>query len=734
MKKIKLFALGSLLICLSAFIFVGCNKKTKTPAPPIVPVESVVNPVLLNRSYEVGQELSDITIALSSGDTAGTIAWKNKDYTMKLGQNTCDWIFIPSDVKKYKPAEGQLQIFGREKIYFKLLISNKNLVYGNSYSFDLRATDVPLDDNGGSVTGGDYNEYSITYCRYYDNSIVYEELGTYVPQESGEYLLIVKHNGEDFGSFDMDLRYWKETKGVSEDLAKKPMNATDSDSHYSVNVSITSTAYTGAETENCSILYDIDPKDSNEFELKINGWKYKSYDPIFNTPYIEDENGNRLDIAVEYSYSRGNVPVGVEELKDKGVGTYKVKAKIEDSNYTTRTIEENFEINKADRNCELSMESWTYGETANNWVLSPAIMGETISRNVTYLYKATNEWKADKPTEAGSYKVKVIIYGSTNYNDFEKSVDFEIYKAKIGVTDLTLANKEVKYTGSVPIITFDNIPENCSCVINDLTEVNVGVYNKTATITSNNNNYKVVTTDDTDGIVEKTFTLTIWADLPEITTMTYDAATGFTVEIDGLTKDTDYTLSWEYKANEGGTYVQATEFTADGYYKVTATGNGTTYRGTVSKEFIVSTEPVVTTASVASLTELEEALANANITTINLTAAIEVNKDLDLLNKTVNGSASLTINGDVTISNGTVNCHIVCDSGEIVLSSLTLVYIEVVGNVTLEISNSNFVSSEVIISDSTTNNNEIILTSCTLNDGEIDESKIDVTNATVTIE
>ena len=72
----------------------------------------------------------------------------------------------------------------------------------------------------------------------------------------------------------------------------------------------------------------------------------------------------------------------------------------------------------------VSIEGWTYGETAN----APTVSGNTSGGAVTYTYSDTQDgtYTADVPTAAGTYYVKATIAATADYNAAVATTSFEI--------------------------------------------------------------------------------------------------------------------------------------------------------------------------------------------------------------------------------------------------------------------------------------------------------------------
>ncbi len=112
-------------------------------------------------------------------------------------------------------------------------------------------------------------------------------------------------------------------------------------------------------------------------------------------------------------------------------GKYTVKVTAGGSStdvWTSNAI--NVTITKANGTASVSMEGWTYGETAK----TPVPTSETNGTNgVTYLYKVKDAddstYSATVPTNVGSYMVKATFPATDNYNETTATADFVIAQA-----------------------------------------------------------------------------------------------------------------------------------------------------------------------------------------------------------------------------------------------------------------------------------------------------------------
>lgn len=94
------------------------------------------------------------------------------------------------------------------------------------------------------------------------------------------------------------------------------------------------------------------------------------------------------------------------------------------------TITTTFEIVKGTFTPTVSIDGWTYGETAN----TPSVSDNASGGDVTYTYtvKGEDDYSADVPTNAGNYTVQATIAATGNYESVEATTDFTISPKSLG--------------------------------------------------------------------------------------------------------------------------------------------------------------------------------------------------------------------------------------------------------------------------------------------------------------
>ena len=107
-------------------------------------------------------------------------------------------------------------------------------------------------------------------------------------------------------------------------------------------------------------------------------------------------------------------------------------------------------IDKAEISPKVSIEGWTYGQTAN----SPSIDASTNpgGGEVKYLYKAVNAedstYETRVPSESGGFTVMAIVTETDNYKGGSGTADFEIAKASPKMVTEPTAKSGLVYNGS----------------------------------------------------------------------------------------------------------------------------------------------------------------------------------------------------------------------------------------------------------------------------------------------
>ena len=143
--------------------------------------------------------------------------------------------------------------------------------------------------------------------------------------------------------------------------------------------------------------------------------------------WYKDVNGNEtLELNTDKQISNNKSTLELADVSDSGM--YWVLVNDGSSTKTSNAI--NVTITKANGTASVSMEGWTYGETAK----TPVPTSETNGTNgVTYQYKVKGAndgtYSTTVPTNVGSYTVKATFPATDNYKEVTATADFVIAQA-----------------------------------------------------------------------------------------------------------------------------------------------------------------------------------------------------------------------------------------------------------------------------------------------------------------
>lgn len=158
---------------------------------------------------------------------------------------------------------------------------------------------------------------------------------------------------------------------------------------------------------------------------------------IFGTASVEN---------VTVKVMKGDVEIsGDTTVSDASVYTVTAEA---NANYVFAegtTTEYTFEITKAPITLSVSVDGWTYGDTAK----APVVSGNEGGGDVTYSYEGTGdtvyEASATAPANAGTYSLEITVAETANYQGGSASCEFTIEKAVVTVPTI----EDKAYTGEI---------------------------------------------------------------------------------------------------------------------------------------------------------------------------------------------------------------------------------------------------------------------------------------------
>lgn len=245
--------------------------------------------------------------------------------------------------------------------------------------------------------------------------------------------------------------------------------------------------YTGTLTKTFTIA-----KASIEFSVGIDGWTYGTYSDEVNIPYTEGLED--LDVMPTYTYKAKNAADNTyTETVPTDAGDYVIRATVaETANYAAGEATAEFTIGKAELgNVNVTIEGWTYGDTAK----TPVVNGNIGKGAETFEYASQNavaeNWTTTVPTDAGSYLIKATIAETANYLGTTVRSNFTIQQASLSAVVIAdIADQD--YTGSqiTPDITVTfngNVVDASEYTVNYGENTNVG--QGTVTLATTNKNF-----------------------------------------------------------------------------------------------------------------------------------------------------------------------------------------------------------------------------------------------------
>ena len=356
--------------------------------------------------------------------------------------------------------------------------------------------------------------------------------------------------------------------------------------------------YTGSATKS----FAITKIQLEDLSVSLEGWTYGEQ-PEEIEPEIEGYEGEG-DINFYFKAQNADDNTYTTAVPEDA-GTYTIKVVVEDE-HASGSATADFTIAKASlTNLAVSLEGWTYGETAN----TPVVTGNTGEGTVTVTYKGANDatFSETMPTYAGTHTIKATVGETTNYKSGEDTSTFTIAKADMSM--VSVSYEDLVYNGEAQqLFTVNNVPENATvkyiCQETDdpnemICDPNENQYSTTVPSATEVGYYaifyKIEGTNNYNGTqASKTYCVQI---VPaEITSMTLDkeslsyTGTAQTVTITSVKAGTDDSLdvpSTGYTVTLDGVTVTG-DITAKDVkeYTVAVTGKGN-FTGTVSATFTI---------------------------------------------------------------------------------------------------------------------------------------------------
>ena len=184
-------------------------------------------------------------------------------------------------------------------------------------------------------------------------------------------------------------------------------------------------------TDNYNITYNTGNLTITAASMEVSATGYSgTYDGSAHGITVTGPEGS----TVSYGTVSGNYDLDASpEYTD--AGEYTVYYKVEKENCDPVTGSANVVIAQAGISPSVTLEGWTYGETAN----TPSVTGNEGNGTVNYEYYTDNactEPVDGVPSNAGTYYVKAIIGETANYESDYATAEFTIEKMAVTITAL----------------------------------------------------------------------------------------------------------------------------------------------------------------------------------------------------------------------------------------------------------------------------------------------------------
>ena len=320
----------------------------------------------------------------------------------------------------------------------------------------------------------------------------------------------------------------------------------------------------------------ITGEETYELDLAIDSWTYGE-SPC--TPSVIGYEGNSSDLSITYMYYNSENKLMTSSPATFDAGEYTVRAKITILNAFEVEIWKEFEIESLlIDDFELSINNWGYGE----YKQIPQVRADLVGYvKFSYSNSENGTYTQTVPEDAGTYYVKAEISGTNNFYGESEPVEFRIEKAYR--TGIYILIDSINY--GEELVPARLSVENLGNVVFKYTVR--GSDDWTSNLPSQAGNYEVkVIIPESNNYKETEFSkefkisrIDLTEEIEDIEGATYTGSSQVpNFEIDGLSLETDYQVSWKWKnlVSDDSYYIplntDANNFVLAGYYKATITG------------------------------------------------------------------------------------------------------------------------------------------------------------------
>ncbi len=336
-----------------------------------------------------------------------------------------------------------------------------------------------------------------------------------------------------------------------------------------ITVKVTAAGDKNHEPKTEYITVVVNDKKPIDLSVTQEGWTYGD-DPV-PTPVISGNDGNG-DVTIEYRLVDDDYDAFTTDVPTEA-GEYIVRVTVKETDeYNGGTVQTTFTVEKAEITPAVTIDGWTYDETADTPELASG--SNPGDGEVTYTYEKKNASGAyepvEEPKDAGEYRVTATVAETDNYKQGTASAEFTIEKAENRATVTPAANvirdgKTVDLSENVKNadgkVTYTIVGDDNGCTVDPdtgklISGKDTGSVTVKVTIAGDDNHKS--TEAEITVLIQPKNAVTLQLSDPS---KTYDGE-AVEPEVTGVPDGADVTITY-FKVNDNGTTTKLTEAPKD---------------------------------------------------------------------------------------------------------------------------------------------------------------------------
>ncbi|MBO4788130.1 MAG: choice-of-anchor A family protein [Lachnospiraceae bacterium] len=336
-----------------------------------------------------------------------------------------------------------------------------------------------------------------------------------------------------------------------------------------ITVKVTAAGDKNHEPKTEYITVVVNDKKPIDLSVTQEGWTYGD-DPV-PTPVISGNDGNG-DVTIEYRLVDDDYDAFTTDVPTEA-GEYIVRVTVKETDeYNGGTVQTTFTVEKAEITPAVTIDGWTYDETADTPELASG--SNPGDGEVTYTYEKKNASgvyePVEEPKDAGEYRVTATVAETDNYKQGTASAEFTIEKAENRATVTPAANvirdgKTVDLSENVKNadgkVTYTIVGDDNGCTVDPdtgklISGKDTGSVTVKVTIAGDDNHKS--TEAEITVLIQPKNAVTLQLSDPS---KTYDGE-AVEPEVTGVPDGADVTITY-FKVNDNGTTTKLTEAPKD---------------------------------------------------------------------------------------------------------------------------------------------------------------------------